>query len=131
MWIKGRENSISRSVLQKYIVYWTWKYSDTERGIELYHEMDKLKAEDSRSLPSERAFPTSLASSYGEDPRWFTLFEATDEQLQNWLKHYEPVLKILDIRPIIGADEFIEKWEEGKITWRYWFGDNTPTMHHE
>ncbi len=116
---------------QKYIVFWTWDFADTEKGIELYEKMDALKARDMQQYPNDekelylRKYPTSHGSSgggHGSSPDWFTIFEATDEQLKNWLEHYGDVLKVKKIMPIMMADEFVKKWKNEEITWKYWYG---------
>ncbi len=108
---------------QKYIVYWTWDLADTDDGIKLYRDMNNLKEIDSKKPFHDRIYPTSHGSSNGSSPDWFTIFTATDQQLENWLKHYGKVLKVKKILPIMSADEFIEKWEAEprQITWRYWY----------
>lgn len=86
--------------------------------------MNRLKNElkDSEKPFDERTYPTSHGSSHGDNsPDWFTIFEATDEQLGNWLKHYGEVLQVKKIMPIMSADEFIAQWNERKITWKYWY----------
>ncbi len=107
---------------QKYIVFWTWDLADTDDGITLYRQMNEQKNHDSGKPFKERTYPTSHGSSHGDDsPDWFTIFEATDEQLKNWLEHYGKVLKVKKIMPIISADEFIRKWDNKEITWKYWY----------
>ena len=88
--------------MKKYIVFWEWDEKDTEEGIRLSKEIDKL-----------RKFPKSLGSSFvfQSPPRGFTLFEATEEQLENWKEFYGPVLKNIKIQSIIHASEFIEEYE--------------------
>jgi hypothetical protein len=95
---------------KKYIVIWTWKKEDTERGIDLALEIDKLREED------PDAYPSSLCSSFTTSPLGFTLFEANKVQLKNWLNHYEPVLIVMKIMPIKTASEFIEQYRKGEIT---------------
>jgi hypothetical protein len=95
--------------MKKYIVFWEWDEEDTEKGILKSKEIDKLREEEQ----ARARFPKSLGSSYVEQspPRGFTLFEATEEQLENWKAFYGSVLKITKIQPIIHASEFIKEYE--------------------
>lgn len=108
--------------IKKYIVFWTWNFADTDKGIDLYYKMNELKEADSKEEDIlRRRLPTSHGSSHGDhSPDWFTIFEATEQQLDNWLKHYGKVLQVKKIMPIMSADEFIAKWKDRKITWKYW-----------
>ncbi len=109
--------------IKKYIVFWTWNFADTDKGIDLYYKMNELKEADLKEEDmSRRIYPTSHGSSHGDtSPDWFTIFEATEKQLNNWLKHYGEVLQVKKIMPIMGADEFIKKWVNEEITWKYWY----------
>ena len=95
---------------KKYIVIWTWRKEDTEIGIELALEIDKLK----KKHPED--YPSSLCSSFLTSPLGFTLFEANEVQISNWLKHYEPVLIVMKIMPIKTAREFIDQYCKGEIS---------------
>lgn len=94
----------------KYIVFWDWDEEDTEKGIEKTRKIDKLR----EKCPAR--FPKSLGSSYArESPSsGFTLFEATEEQLENWKEFYKPELRVTEIWHIISAQEYIERFESKK-----------------
>lgn len=94
----------------KYIVFWEWDEEDTERGIEKTRKIDELR----EKYPAR--FPKSLGSSYAREspPSGFTLFEATEEQLENWKEFYKPELRVTEIWHIISAQEYIERFESKK-----------------
>jgi intein-encoded DNA endonuclease-like protein len=94
---------------KKYIVIWTWREEDTENGIKLALEIDELRKE----TPDD--YPSSLGSSYLTSPLGFTLFEANEVQIKNWLEHYKSVLIVLKIMPIKSAREFIEQYRKEKL----------------
>ena len=98
--------------MKKYIVFWEWDENYTEKGIQKSKEIDKLREEDQ----ARARFPKSLGSSYVEQSprRGFTLFEATEQQLENWMEFYGSLLKNTKIQPIIHASEFIKEYESTK-----------------
>jgi hypothetical protein len=132
-------------------VYWTWKEKDTDAALDKYKEMKQNKVKDDPILADllrqvfehlktkdlkKNEWPTSLASSGGGSPNWHTIFWATEKQLENWVNHYKNVLQIKQLRLIKAADDFEEMWEDGKImtdanfmkkwnepkiNWRYWY----------
>jgi len=98
--------------MKKYIVFWEWDEDETEKGIQKSKEIDKLREEDQ----ARARFPKSLGSSFVlQSPRrGFTLFEATEQQLENWMEFYGSLLKNTKIQPIIHASEFIKEYESTK-----------------
>lgn len=70
---------------------------------------------------SDKTYPTSHGSSGGGSPNWHTIFWATDQQLENWYNHYKDVLQIKQIRQIMSADDFVERYPDGGAPWRYFY----------
>ncbi len=95
---------------KKYMVIWTWRTEDTEKGIELALEIDELR----KKYPDN--YPSSRGSSYLASTLGFTLFEANEVQIKNWLEHYKSVLIVMKTMPIMTAREFIGQYNKGDLS---------------